>query len=153
MPLHRFFSDIQDEHMTSKKILAILFTLLFVIFAAGCGVNEGSAPAVNNSSAGNSSGDTSGTGGSGTTGNTGGSAALSWLSPSTYVDGTAMTVAGFKVYYGTSPRTYSHSIDVGDVITYSVNNLSSGTYYFSVTAYDLYGNESDYSAEASKTIM
>ena len=73
-------------------------------------------------------------------------------------------LAGYKVYYGTSPRTgtdpkvctlcgYATSVNVGNVTSYVVGNLTSGqTYYFSVTAYDTSGNESAFSAEVSKQV-
>jgi fibronectin type 3 domain-containing protein len=83
-----------------------------------------------------------------------GTATLSWNAPTTNADGTPLTdLAGYKVYYGTASRTYSQNIDVGNVTTYAVNNLTDGaTYYFAVTAYDTSSNESAYSNEASKTI-
>jgi hypothetical protein len=64
-------------------------------------------------------------------------------------------VRGYRVYFGTASRAYrqrkGEGIDVGKVTTYQVRNLQpSATYYFAVTAYDAAGNESDYSAEASK---
>ena len=43
--------------------------------------------------------------------------------------------------------------DVGHDTSYAVSDLVEGeTYYFVVTAYDIYGNESDYSTEISTTI-
>jgi hypothetical protein len=61
-------------------------------------------------------------------------------------------LGGYKVYYGTSSGNYTVLKNVGNVTTYKVGNLSSGLYYFAVTAYDTSGNESDYSNEVSKTI-
>ena len=46
-------------------------------------------------------------------------------------------VSGYKVYYGTSSRTYTGQIDVGNATTRTVSNLIDGaTYYFAVTVYD-----------------
>ena len=92
-----------------------------------------------------------GDGGGGTdTGNS--SATLSWDAPTTNTDGTELTdLAGYKVYYGTSPGTYDSIIDAEDVTTYTITDLSAATYYFAVTAYDEIGNESGYSNEVSKT--
>ena len=83
-----------------------------------------------------------------------GTVTLSWDAPTTNADGTPLTdLAGYKVYYGTSSHNYSQNIDVSNVTTYTVNNLTDGlTYYFAVTAYDTGSNESAYSNEASKTI-
>ena len=83
-----------------------------------------------------------------------GTATLSWDAPTTNADGTPLTdLAGYKVYYGTASHTYSQNIDVNNVTTYTVNNLTDGTtYFFTVTAYDTGSNESAYSNEVSKTI-
>ena len=74
-----------------------------------------------------------------------GVAKLSW-------DSSQEGVAGFVIYYGTSPGTYSYTINAGNVSTYTVSGLASGTYYFAVTAVDSSGAQSPYSNEASKTI-
>jgi hypothetical protein len=85
-----------------------------------------------------------------------GSATVSWTAPTTRTDGTPLTnLAGFRVYYGTSPGNYPTVITIADptVSTYVVSNLSTGTYYFVATAYDSTGEESAYSAPGSKTIQ
>ena len=81
-----------------------------------------------------------------------GETTLSWDAPSTNTDGTPLTdLAGYIIHYGTATGDYSQSIDTGNVTTYQVTNLTDGiTYYFTVTAYDTYLNESDYSNEISK---
>jgi fibronectin type 3 domain-containing protein len=62
------------------------------------------------------------------------------------------SVAGYKVYSGTSSNAYGAPVDVGNVTTFQIVNLQSGkTYYFAVTAYNSSG-ESGYSNEASKSI-
>jgi hypothetical protein len=79
---------------------------------------------------------------------------LSWHPPTTNTNGTPLTdLSGYKVYYGTTSKSYSHVIDAGNTNTYVITNLSNGTFYFAVTAYDLSGNESAYSDEVSKTIQ
>jgi hypothetical protein len=81
------------------------------------------------------------------------SVTLAWNAPTTNTDGTPLTdLAGYKVYYGTSSGNYTRAIDVGNVETYKIEGLQSGTYYFATTAYDKSGNESDYSNEVMKTI-
>jgi hypothetical protein len=85
-----------------------------------------------------------------------GSATLSWTAPTTRTDGTALTnLAGFKVYYGTSPGNYTTTIVIANptISTYVVTNLSSGTYYFVATAYDANGVESAFTPTGSKTIQ
>jgi len=83
-----------------------------------------------------------------------GDAVLFWDPPTTNADGTPLTdLAGYKLYYGTTSGNYSNSIDVGNVTTFQINNLTDGlTYYFAATAYDTSGNESSFSNEVSKTI-
>ena len=76
---------------------------------------------------------------------------------------TESDLAGYKVYYGTSPRTgtdpkncglcgYVFVVPVGNIVTYVASNLMGGqAYYFSVTASDLSQNESGFSNEVSGT--
>jgi hypothetical protein len=145
-------------YMSMIRSLSISFlTFLVIVSLAGCGSGGGSV-----SSAGGSAGSGSGSGssssnppagGSGGGATTTGVAKLSWNAP-TNADGTPVTgIAGFKVHYGTSPGTYSSSVNVGMTTSYSVNGLAPGTYYFTVTDYDSTGNESGYSNEASKIVL
>ena len=68
-------------------------------------------------------------------------------------------VTGYKIYYGRNSVTEDGGayefdpIDVGNKITYTVEDLENDTaYYFAVTAYDAVGNESEnYSVEVSAT--
>ncbi|UCH46147.1 MAG: fibronectin type III domain-containing protein [Nitrospiraceae bacterium] len=80
-----------------------------------------------------------------------GSIKLSWNPPTANMDGTTLSdLAGYKIYYGTESNVYLDSLNVGNVTSYRVKNLVSGnTYYFTVTAYDRSGNESQYSNEVS----
>ena len=56
---------------------------------------------------------------------------------------------GYEVYYGTASNTYGLSIDVGNVTTCTLNDLSSGqTYFIAVKAYNNFG-KSGYSNEVS----
>ena len=79
---------------------------------------------------------------------------LSWIPPTTKADGTPLTdLTGYKIYFGVSSGNYTQNIDVGNVTSYTVTNLSTGTaYYFATTAYDASSNESSFSNEVSKTI-
>ena len=57
-------------------------------------------------------------------------------------------LAGYKVYFGSAAGNYSHSIDLGKrtKCELSLLNLTEDvTYYISITAYDVSGNESDFS--------
>lgn len=61
-------------------------------------------------------------------------------------------VAGYKLYYGPAPGVYETAIDAGDITVFTVSDLTPGEYFFAVTAYDAYGNESGFSNEVSGTI-
>lgn len=62
------------------------------------------------------------------------------------------TVAGYNVYYGTSSVNYTRIVSAGPSLQAVVTNLSSGvTYYFAVTALDLFGQESVFSNEVTYT--
>lgn len=67
---------------------------------------------------------------------------LTW-DPVTHPD-----LAGYKIYSGFSSRDYFDELDVGISTSYTIRGLQEGeTYYFAATAYDIYGNESDFSNE------
>ncbi len=66
-----------------------------------------------------------------------GTVSLAW-DPVTDAD-----LAGYRVYYGTSPGVYTLSVDVGNVTQTTINGLTDcTTYYFGVKAYDTAANES-----------
>jgi hypothetical protein len=59
-------------------------------------------------------------------------------------------LAGYKIYYGTESADYDFVIDVWNTTYFTVTGLASETrYYFALTAYDIWGNESDFSDEVS----
>lgn len=89
-----------------------------------------------------------GTGGSGT-------AVLSWSAPAQNTDGSALTdLAGYKVYHGTSATSLTDVVQLNGsgTTSYTFTQLSSGTHYFAVSAYNASGVESAKSAVGSKTI-
>ena len=60
---------------------------------------------------------------------------------------------GYRLHYGPASRKYSSIIDVGNVTTYKISNLTTGkTYYVAVTSYDKAGRESPVSNEISFTV-
>jgi azurin len=82
-------------------------------------------------------------------------ARLSWQAPTQNVDGSALTnLAGYRVYWGSSPRNYSQSALVnGGTTTQHQVTLTAGTWYFAVTARNTDGGESGFSNEVSKTVF
>lgn len=85
-----------------------------------------------------------------------GSATLSWESPTVREDGNPLSdLKGYRIHYGRMSGIYDYEIKISNpgVMTYLFNNLSPGNWYFSVTAFDKDGVESDLSHEAHKHIM
>lgn len=61
-------------------------------------------------------------------------------------------LAGYRVFVGRASGVYTETIDVGNVLQYPLSTLEPGaSYYLAVTAYDHWGNQSDYSPEVSYT--
>jgi hypothetical protein len=60
---------------------------------------------------------------------------------------------GYKLYYGSTSRSYGYIIDVGNQTDFTVVDLVEGeTYYFAVTAYNTSGYESSYSNEVTYNV-
>lgn len=84
-----------------------------------------------------------------------GSATLSWVAPSQNADGSPLTdLAGFQVRYGLDAGELSQIVTLNNASLnrYVVENLSSGTWFFSVAAINSRGVLSASSGVASKTI-
>jgi len=84
-----------------------------------------------------------------------GSATLNWSIPTQNTNGTPLTnLAGFHIYYGTSASNLNQSVQVANpaLTSYVVNDLASGTWYFSINDYTTAGTESAVSNVASTTI-
>jgi Fibronectin type III domain len=78
-------------------------------------------------------------------------AALAWTAP------TGTDVSGYRVYYGTTSRSYAqergNGVSAGNTTTFTVNELQTGqVYYFAVTSVNSAGGESSFSNEATKLI-
>jgi len=85
-----------------------------------------------------------------------GSATLTWNPPTQNTDGSPLTnLAGYKIYWGTSQGNYTNSVTVNDpgLATYVVDQLTPATWFFTVTAVNSAGMESDYSNVASKQVL
>lgn len=84
-----------------------------------------------------------------------GNAQLAWTPPTTNTDGSVLTdLAGYNIYYGTSPTSLTQKMQIANVgvTDYIFSGLTSGTWYFAVTAYTSTGAESAPSSVVSKTI-
>ena len=121
--------------LNPMKRLSLIF---FLVFLSSCGgtpsgnSNLGNLPGVNN-----------------------GTALLSWLPPTQNTDNSVLTdLAGYKIYYGTSPGIYSTPIIINNpgLSSFLVENLAISDWYFVMTSFNSSGTESSYSIEVSKTI-
>jgi hypothetical protein len=84
-----------------------------------------------------------------------GAATLSWTPPTQNSDGSALTnLAGYLITYGRSASALDRSISLSNssLSTFVVENLSSGTWYFAISAVNSAGVSSAATNIASKTI-
>jgi len=80
------------------------------------------------------------------------SVSLSWAAPGSRTDGSAVhsgDIVGYRIYIGERSGTYTEAVEIeGPQVTeYTVRGLDAGVYRFSVTALDVFGNESALSDE------
>jgi hypothetical protein len=125
-------TGIREQSSTQKILLMVTLLLIISLVLIGCG-------------------EVAGVEGIGSGSN---SVMLSWTAPTTNEDGSTLDdLAGYKLYYGNAPGIYSQVITVGDFTTSEIGGLGFGTYYLTVTAYDIYGNESNFSNEINHTFL
>jgi hypothetical protein len=87
---------------------------------------------------------------------TAGSATLSWTPPTQNTDGSPLTnLAGYKVYWGSSQGTYPSSAQLNNpgLTSYLVEQLTPGTWYFTMTSLNSQGVESALSNAVSKVVQ
>ena len=80
---------------------------------------------------------------------------LGWVAPTQNSNGTPITgLAGYKIHYGTASQDYTQVVSISNpsLSRYVMDSLSSGTYYFAITAYNAQGIESPISGEISTTL-
>jgi hypothetical protein len=84
-----------------------------------------------------------------------GTATVSWTAPTMNTDDSALTdLTSYRVMYGRAADTLNQTATVSNagLTTYTVENLSQGTWYFGVVAVNAAGAESGLSNVGSKTI-
>jgi hypothetical protein len=80
---------------------------------------------------------------------------LSWTAPTTREDGSALTdLAGYRIQYGRMSKIFDYEIIIDNpgTLTYVVEGLRPGAWYFVASAYDSRGVESHISNEVKKRI-
>jgi len=85
-----------------------------------------------------------------------GSVTLEWMPPQSNTDGsTASDLAGYVIYWGTEPGRYDQQVRISNVglTAYVVDSLPPAAYYFSATAFNSAGIESDYSNEVMRLVV
>jgi hypothetical protein len=85
-----------------------------------------------------------------------GSATVSWIPPTTNANGTTLTnLAGYLVHYGTNAASLAETITIANpgISAYVISNLSPGTWFFSVTAFNTSKVESNFSNIVHKMIQ
>jgi ABC-type glycerol-3-phosphate transport system substrate-binding protein len=123
--------------------------LISVVLLAGCGGSSQSAGSASDASsvAAVTPPASAGTGSTNVT--------LSWSAPTENTNGSALTnLAGYIIYYGTSASAMTQTIDINTVgmLTYVVDNLSAGSWYFQIVAVNSAGEQSGPSATVSASI-
>ncbi len=134
-----------------SRLERLIIPVLVGVLVSGCN-SSGNSAAVPTSTS--EPGGTSGTGGAPSGGTT--SVTVSWLAPDRNTDGSVLTdLAGYYIRYGTNSSVLDQVVKVATtgISTYVIQNLSPGTYYFTVTSYTVAGVESNPSAPVSKTII
>lgn len=84
-----------------------------------------------------------------------GSVTLEWAPPQYNTDGSyADDLAGYVIYWGTEPGTYDQQVRIDNVglTTFVVESLSPDTYYFTATAFNSAGIESDFAEEVERAV-
>jgi len=85
-----------------------------------------------------------------------GTATVNWTPPLDNTDGSVLAnLAGYNIHYGTSSTALNQTIQVNQagLTSYTLTNLTTGTWYFGVSAYSSAGTESAISNLATKTIQ
>jgi hypothetical protein len=72
---------------------------------------------------------------------------LSWSPPAAAVDGSLINLGGYRVYYGTDASSLTNVIEITDSssVADEIDGLTSGTWYFGMTAFDVNHVESSLS--------
>jgi len=84
-----------------------------------------------------------------------GSVTLSWLPPSTNTNGSPLTdLSGYIIYYGTNSSSLAQSAKIANpgIATFVIDNLSPGTWYFSLVSYNSANIQSPLSQVVSTTV-
>ena len=85
-----------------------------------------------------------------------GAVTLEWMPPQSNTDGSSATdLQGYVIYWGTEPGAYDQQVRIDNVglTAYVVDGLWPDTYYFTATAFNSSGIESEYSNEVMRPVV
>ena len=85
------------------------------------------------------------------------SVTLSWTAPTQRSDDTSLPaeeIDGYVIYYGQTANNLTSSAEVtnGATTDYTINNLTSGTWYFNIQTLDIQGQPSSVTTALSVTL-
>jgi hypothetical protein len=84
------------------------------------------------------------------------SAVIEWVPPTENTNGTPLTdLAGVRIYYGTSAASLSHMVQISSKTetSYTIGNLTAGTWYFGGVSYTTTGAQSAMSRVVSMSVQ
>lgn len=84
-----------------------------------------------------------------------GAITLDWTPPTRNTDGSSLTnIAGYRISYGQSPSSLTKTVQIANpgIASFVVDNLASGTWYFTVKVYNSSGTESPPTNVLSATV-
>ena len=84
-----------------------------------------------------------------------GSASLSWVAPTENADESPlMDLTGYAIHYSSEEGEFSNTVYIDDplITSYTFQDLSPGTYYFSISAIEADGDESVLSNVVTKLV-
>ncbi len=83
---------------------------------------------------------------------------ISWNAPTVRIDNAPVVpseIGGYRIYYGSDSNNLQLLTEITDPgrTNFTTAELTPGSYYFAVTAYDVYGTESQYSNIDNKVVL
>jgi Putative Ig domain len=84
------------------------------------------------------------------------SAVIEWVPPTENTNGSPLTdLAGVRIYYGTSATNLSHMVQISSKTqtSYTIGNLTAGTWYFGGASYTTTGAQSSMSRVVSMSVQ
>ena len=143
------------RQFSTSKVTAYIAALLFTVILTACGGGTENVQYTNDTPPADPGGGNTPPPPSDPLPTTNKSVSLSWLPPLTYTDGSTLNnLQGHNIYMKTGSGSFVkiYTINTAGLATHLVENLSPGTYTFTVTAFNSAGIESDFSQPVTITL-